>query len=38
MDQASTAPVAEITPESPARFINRELSWLDFNFRVVAEA
>jgi polyphosphate kinase len=38
MDQASTALTAEITPEAPARFINRELSWLDFNFRVVAEA
>ncbi len=38
MDQVSTALAAEITPESPARFINRELSWLDFNFRVVAEA
>jgi polyphosphate kinase len=38
MDQSATAPLAEIGLDDPARFINRELSWLDFNFRVVSEA
>jgi len=42
MDQTASAliPVtaANFTKDDPARFINRELSWLDFNFRVVGEA
>jgi len=38
MDQLATTPQPEIGLENASRFINRELSWLDFNFRVVSEA
>ena len=38
LSSPATVDPTAITADSPARFINRELSWLDFNHRVVEEA
>ena len=37
-DDDATTPDVEALRQSPARFVNREVSWLQFNMRVLEEA